>query len=202
MLKLLIKSYILNKNLRMKKKIGLLILIMIILGVGKEVYDVNINYNFETITEGKVFKSGVIPPENLERYIEKNNIKSVVDLRYPGTDDLLNNPEVPEELIAEKEAIEKLKNVNYFNVGSKQVPDQETLNKFFEVMDDSTNYPVLIHCHHGEGRAPLFSAIYRMEYEGMPNEEARKSTRVLVKWSPFDKVNPKGVFIKNYKTRK
>jgi len=202
MLKLLIKSYILNKNLRMKKKIGLLILIMIILGVGKEVYDVNINYNFETITEGKVFKSGVIPPENLERYIEKNNIKSIVDLRYPGTDDLLNNPEVPEELIAEKEAIEKLKNVNYFNVGSKQVPDQETLNKFFEVMDDSTNYPVLIHCHHGEGRAPLFSAIYRMEYEGMPNEEARKSTRVLVKWSPFDKVNPKGVFIKNYKTRK
>jgi len=186
----------------MKKKIGLLILIMIILGVGKEVYDVNINYNFETITEGKVFKSGVIPPEDLERYIEKNNIKSVVDLRYPGTDDLLNNPEVPEELIAEKEAIEKLKNVNYFNVGSKQVPDQETLNKFFEVMDDSTNYPVLIHCHHGEGRAPLFSAIYRMEYEGMPNEEARKSTRVLVKWSPFDKVNPKGVFIKNYKTRK
>jgi len=202
MLKLLIKSYILNKNLRMKKKIGLLILFMIILGVGKEVYDVNINYNFETITEGKVFKSGVIPPENLERYIEKNNIKSIVDLRYPGTDDLLNNPEVPEELIAEKEAIEKLKNVNYFNVGSKQVPDQETLNKFFEVMDDSTNYPVLIHCHHGEGRAPLFSAIYRMEYEGMPNEEARKSTRVLVKWSPFDKVNPKGVFIKNYKTRK
>lgn len=185
----------------MIKKIGLLVLVVVILGVGKEVYDVNINHNFKTITEGKVFKSGVIPPEDLESYIEKYNIKSVVDLRFPGTDDLVNNPEVPEELIAEKEAIEKLKGINYFNVGSEQVPDQKTLDKFYEVMDDSTNYPVLIHCYHGEGRAPLFGAIYRMEYEGLPNEEARKNTRVLVKWSPFDKENPKGVFIKNYRTR-
>ncbi len=186
----------------MKKNIGLLFLVVIISGVGKYVYDVNINHNFKTITEGKVFKSGVIPPEDLEGYIEKYNIKSVIDLRYPGTDDLLNNPEIPEELIAEKEAIEKLKNINYFNVGSEQIPDQKTLDKFYEVMDDSTNYPVLIHCYHGEGRAPLFSAIYRMEYEGMTNEDARKNTRVLVKWSTFDKGNPKGEFIKNYKTRK
>jgi protein tyrosine/serine phosphatase len=186
----------------MKKKIGLLFLAVIIFGVSKEVYDVNINHNFATITEGKVFKSGVIPPEDLERYIKKYNIKSFVDLRFPGTDDLINNPEVPEELIAEKEAIEKLEGINYFNVGSEQVPDQKTLDKFYAVMDDSTNYPVLIHCYHGEGRAPLFSAVYRMEYEGLSNEEARKNTRVLVKWSPFDKENPKGVFIKNYRTRK
>ncbi|MFT7628650.1 MAG: hypothetical protein ACI9OS_002312, partial [Ulvibacter sp.] len=60
----------------MKKKIGLLFLAVIIFGVSKEVYDVNINHNFATITEGKVFKSGVIPPEDLERYIKKYNIKS------------------------------------------------------------------------------------------------------------------------------
>ena len=184
------------------KKIGLFVLLVIIIGVAKYVYDVNINYNFKTISEGKVFKSGVIPPAELEGYIKKNNIKSIVDLRYPGTDDLVNNPEVPEELNAEKEVIENMEGINYFNVGSEQIPDKNTLDKFFEVMDDNTNYPVLIHCHHGEGRAPLFSAIYRMEYEGMPNEEARKNTRVLVKWSPFDKGNPKGEFIKNYKTRK
>jgi hypothetical protein len=31
--------------------------------IGKYVYDMNINHNFETITEGKVYKSGVIPDE-------------------------------------------------------------------------------------------------------------------------------------------
>ena len=47
----------------MKKKIGFLILAIILIFVGKYVYDMNINHNFETITEGKVYKSGVIPPD-------------------------------------------------------------------------------------------------------------------------------------------
>lgn len=186
----------------MKKKIGVIVAILVLVGVGKYVYDVNINHNFEAITEGKVYKSGVIPPDQLESYIKEHHIKSIIDLRFPGTDDLVNNPEIPEELLVEKEAIEKIPNVNYFNVGSEQIPDQKTLDNFYKVMDDSANYPVLIHCHHGEGRAPLFSSIYRIEYEGMSNEEARKNSRFLVKWSPFDKGQPKGEFLKNYKTRK
>jgi hypothetical protein len=49
----------------------------------------NIN-NFET-TEGKVYKSG-IPPDEIAGYVRKH-IKSIVDLRMPGTDDLTLNPE-------------------------------------------------------------------------------------------------------------
>ena len=41
-------------------------------------------------------------------------------------------------------------------------------------MDDSSNYPVLIHCYHGVGRAQMFSALYRIEYEGWTNQEARE----------------------------
>ncbi len=186
----------------MLKKIGIILGLLILIAVAKYVYDVNINHNFKAITDGKVYKSGVIPPDQLEDYINEHNIKSVIDLRFPGTDDLVNNPEIPEELIVEKEAIDNIPNVNYFNVGSEQIPDQKTLDNFYKVMDDSTNYPVLIHCYHGEGRAPLFSSIYRIEYEGMSNEEARKKSRVLVKWSPFDKGQPKGEFLNNYKTRK
>jgi protein tyrosine/serine phosphatase len=32
-------------------------------------------------------------------------------------------------------------------------------------MDNSDNYPVLIHCYHGTGRAEMYSALYRIEYE-------------------------------------
>lgn len=184
------------------KIIGLSILTIILVLVGKYVYDMHINHNFETITEGKVYKSGVIPPDELESYIKEYGIKSVIDLRFPGTGDEVNNPEIPAELTAEKEAIQKLKGVNYFNNGSDQVPAQKNLDVFFKIMDNPANYPVLIHCYHGVGRAEMYSAIYRIEYENFTNEEARNGVRTLVKWSSFDDGKPKGEFLKGYKSRK
>ena len=186
----------------MKKKIGFLLLIIVLIFVGKYVYDMNINHNFETITEGKVYKSGVIPPNEIADYVKKYKIKSIVDLRYPGTQDLVNNPEIPAELTAEKEAVAKIKGVNYFNNGSDQVPKQKNLDAFFKIMDNKDNYPVLIHCYHGTGRAELYSAIYRIEYENFSNESARNNVRTFVKFSSFDDGKPKGEYLKAYKSRK
>jgi protein tyrosine/serine phosphatase len=184
------------------KRIGFAVLAIVLFLVGKYVYDMNINHNFETITEGKVYKSGVIPPDELENYINEYHIKSVVDLRFPGTGDDVNNPEIPAELTAEKEAIEKIKGVNYYNNGSDQVPKPENLKTFFKIMDNPANYPVLIHCYHGVGRAEMYSAIYRIEYENFTNEAARNDVRTLVKWSSFDDGKPKGEYLKAYKSRK
>jgi len=185
----------------MKKAILIVVAAVVLSAVGYYVYSININHNFKTISEGKVYKSGVIPPDQIEDYIKEYGIKSVVDLRRPGTNDLVNNPEVTPELVAEKKAVEAAGG-NYFDVGSEQIPDQATLDRFYAVMDNPDNYPVLIHCHHGEGRAPLFSAVYQIEYEGVPNEEARVNARTfLVEYSPFGEGKPKGEFLKNYKTR-
>jgi protein tyrosine/serine phosphatase len=187
--------------MNLKKKIGLVVILLIATGVGKYVYDMHINHNFETITEGKVFKSGVIPPNEIEDYVKDYKIKSIIDLRFPGTGDDVNNPEIPAELTAEKEAIAKIKGVNYFNNGSDQVPKPHNLDTFFKIMDDPKNYPVLIHCYHGVGRAEMYSAIYRIEYENMDRDEARTNTRFLTKWSSFDLGKPKGDFLHNYQRR-
>ena len=185
----------------MKKKVFIGIGVVVVAIVAAYVYAVNINHNFRTVSEGKVYKSGVIPPGQLAAYMEKYHIKSVVDLRKPGTNDLVNNPEVAPELVAEKKAVEAAGG-NYFDVGSEQIPDEATLQRFYKVMDNPDNYPVLIHCYHGEGRAPLFSAIYKIEYEGVPNEQARRDARkFLVEFSPFAEGKPKGEFLKSYKTR-
>lgn len=185
-----------------KKKI-LIALIVVVLGItGKYVYDRHINHNFMTITEGKVYKSGVIPPDEIADYVKKYKIKSIVDLRFPGTGDDVNNPEVPAELIAEKQAVEKIPGVNYFNNGSDQVPKQENLDSFFKIMDNQDNYPVLIHCYHGIGRAQMYSALYRIEYEGFSNEEARSKAAFPVMFSSFDDGKPKGEYLKAYKSRK
>ncbi len=185
-----------------KKIIGFLLLAIILFFGGKQIYDMNINHNFETITEGKVYKSGVIPPDEIESYVNKYHIKSIVDLRFPGTADLKNNPEIPAELTAEQNAVAKIKGVNYFNNGSDQVPKQENLDRFFKIMDNKANYPVLIHCYHGIGRAEMYSALYRIEYENFTNEAARQGVRTIVKFSSFDDGTPKGEYLKSYKSRK
>ncbi len=186
----------------MKKKIGIAILVLVLIGTGKYVYDRHINHNFMAITEGKVYKSGVIPPDEIADYVQKYHIKSIVDLRFPGTGDDVNNPEIPAELTAEKEAVEKLPGVNYFNNGCDQVPEQKNVDSFLKIMDNPANYPVLIHCYHGIGRSQLFSALYRIEYEGWSNEEARNKAAFPVMFSSFDDGTPKGEYLKAYKSRK
>lgn len=184
------------------KKIVIGVFAVILVGVGKYVYDMHINHNFETITEGKVYKSGVIPPDEIADYVKEYKIKSIVDLRFPGTGDDVNNPEIPAELTAEKEAIAKLEGVNYFNNGSDQIPTQKNLDYFFKIMDNPDNYPVLLHCYHGVGRAEMYSAIYRIEYENWDNNDARLATRVFVKFSSFDIGKPKGDYLMAYKKQR
>lgn len=189
----------------MKKKIiKIVVFVLVIAGLiwGKSYfYDYKINHNFETISEGKVYKSGVIPPNEIAAYVAKYKIKSIIDLRFPGTGDDVNNPEIPAELKAEKRAAAKIKGLNHFNIGTDQVPQQHNLAAFFKVMDNKANYPVLIHCFHGVGRAQMFSAIYRIEYENWTNDDARKATRFITTFSSFDLGKPKGDFLHNYVKR-
>ncbi|EIA10517.1 dual specificity protein phosphatase family protein [Flavobacterium frigoris] len=183
------------------KIIGLSIFGVLMILVCKYVYDMNINHNFETITEGKVYKSGVIPPDQIASYVKEYHIKSIVDLRMPGTNDLVLNPEIPGELQAEKTAVAKIGGVNYFSNPSEQVPNKENIAVFTKIMDNKDNYPVLIHCYHGTGRAEMYAALYRIEYESFTNEAARQGVRTLITFSSFDDGTPKGEYLKAYKSR-
>ena len=189
----------------MKKRIIKILFTIVIIGAvigGKQYYDYKVNHNFKVISEGKVYKSGVIPPDKIADFVKEHNIKSIIDLRFPGTGDDVNNPEIPKELVAEKAAAAKIEGLNYFNIGSDQVPQPHNLEAFFKVMDNPANYPVLIHCFHGVGRAEMYSAIYRIEYENWDKDEARTETRLLTKFSSFDLGKPKGDFLHNYVKRK
>ncbi len=194
-----------NKRPKVRKKIikktgKVLLLVTLVIGLSY-VWHVQFNYRFGIITENKVYKSGKIPPDQIAGYLIKNKIKTVIDLRHPELHDPLN-PGKQDGIDLEREAVEKLPGVQYINIPSDQVPTRENLVKFFEVMDDSSSYPVLIHCYHGTGRAIIYSAIYRIEYEGMSAEEARQLTRFKLIGSSFDRGRRKGDFLVNYKARK
>ena len=148
-------------------------------------YQVHINYRFMTITEGKVYKSGAMPPEKLTTVVQKHHIKTVIDLRQ----------EEEKDAIAAEHAAMAAIGVTHVNIPSHQAPMQTTVERYLAVMDDPAVFPVLIHCHHGVSRAVLFSAIYRMEYEGWENEKAHGATRFMTYKSSFDRGTRKGEFV-------
>jgi protein tyrosine phosphatase (PTP) superfamily phosphohydrolase (DUF442 family) len=172
-------------------------------------WHVHFNYRFEEISSNKVYKSALIDPDKLESYLVGNNIKTVIDLLDPGVQDALN-PAKQAEIDAEDKAIAEINkkhnlSIQHINIPSGQVPTKKTLTKFFEVLDKEENYPILIHCYHGTGRAALYSALYRIEYEEWTNYDARMKTRMVVEGlgyrSAFSEGRDKGDFLINYKTR-
>ncbi len=184
---------------KLLKALGLLFA----LGVVAYIWQVNLNYRFEPITPGKVYKSAAMPPDRIDDFLVKYHIKTVIDLRKPGEHDL-PDPTQPSEIAAEAAATAKV-GVRHVSIPSDQVPTAATLSKFFSVLDDKNAYPVLIHCHDGTGRAVIYSAIYRVEYEGWANEAARDQTRAVVDFlgyhSAFADGKPKGDFLMHYRPR-
>ena len=93
----------------------------------------------------------------------------------------------------------------HINIPSKQVPTRDKVDKFLKTLDSSDAYPVLIHCYHGTGRAELYSAIYRMEFEDWSNQNAREQTRLVLKGlgyeSSFALGKGKGDYLNAYLTR-
>lgn len=185
-----------------KMKIAIISLITVLfLGLAFAFYQKKIRYNLVTISENKVYNSGVIPPDKLPDVINDHHIKTIIDLR-DGAEQTELNPETKKQVNTEAAATGKIANVHYFNLPTDQIPQDSTVKKFLKIMDDPKNYPVLIHCHHGVGRSRLFSSIYRIEYEHFTNEQARKNARFFWEFSNnFSKSSEKGLFLTNYKKR-
>ncbi len=193
------------------KKILKLLGVVVLLFAAYYVWHVHFNYRFEEISPNRVYKSALIKDEDtMERLLVDHKIKTVIDLLDPGVQDRLN-PAKQAEIDREERYIEDINaknglNIKHINIPSGQVPTPQTLKKFFEVLDDNSSYPVLIHCYHGTGRAQIYSAIYRIEYENWKNADARAKTRFMVEGfgyrSSFADGKPKGDYLMHYKPRR
>jgi protein tyrosine phosphatase (PTP) superfamily phosphohydrolase (DUF442 family) len=146
-----------------------------------------------TITEGRVYQSGVLAPDDLRDEVRRLGIRTVIDLREPVA-----------EVLGERAVLAAL-GVKHIHLPSAQIPDDGTVRRFLEIMSDPVTYPVLIHCHHGTGRSVLMSAIYRIEYEGWDREQARLATRSALRWllpgASFAVEAPKGEYLLKYAPR-
>jgi protein tyrosine/serine phosphatase len=128
--------------------------------------------NFHQVRDGVLYRSGQMSIFGLKNVIHDHGIKTVVTLRDAYY------PDDPPPDLAEEEYC-KDQEINYVRIPPRswwapagEVPADEGIRQFLEVMDNPDNYPVLIHCFGGIHRAGAFTAIYRMEYEHWSNAEA------------------------------
>jgi protein tyrosine/serine phosphatase len=146
---------------------------------------------FTVVTPGQVYRSAAMRPDRLRRVVAKRGIRTVYDLRT----------ETEGDVEAERAAVEAA-GCRYVNLKSKQVPDDETRERFLEDIGAEGHRPALIHCTHGEGRAVLYGALWLIEFEDVPPPKARKMCRMITtRGSTFDLNREKGRFLEGYEKR-
>ena len=83
---------------------------------------------------------------------------------------------------------------------SSRGPTDEEVNRFLQAIDDPGNRPALMHCEMGRVRSGVMVAVYRMEFQGWPNQRA--VDEFLARLSPDDDHAPAERFIRTYTRRR
>lgn len=161
-------------------------------------FNIHVRHRLGTVTLGQVYQSGVMPPDQLQRTARNLGLRTVIDLRTFTVGQDCTNTTSLATIQREAQALSEI-GVRHIHLPTPQVPTDETVDRFLQVLRDPANRPALIHCYHGIGRTELFVAIYRMEFEHWSNARARSATRLLLAGSSFSDQAEKGQFLINYK---
>ena len=142
-----------------------------------------------TVEPGRLYRSAAVPPDRLLEICRRHGITTVVDFRKE-----------PADARAEVEMLAR-EGIQHVSLATGQVPSSETVAQFLRLMDTKRHEAVLIHCSQGVGRAGVFSAIYRMEYQGWPRWRAIAEAVVLSGFGSFGPGNSKTKFLWGYTPR-
>lgn len=101
------------------------------------------------------------------RYLRSHGVRSVVSL--------IRGDE-------ERREVERL-GMKYYEIplhagifGSSE-PTEEEIGRFLDLIADSANRPVFVHCRHGKDRTGVMTALYRIRVEHWPAEDAIEEMR-------------------------
>jgi protein-tyrosine phosphatase len=115
-------------------------------------------------------QSCVVRPLALPRIVETYHLKTVLDLR--------NDPDKQTSVEREREVLTAL-GVRHVHVPMDPDPTLDEIDEAAKVLLDEDNWPILVHCHHGEGRSVMMAAIFRVLYQDKSVDEAlRLSARL------------------------
>jgi protein tyrosine/serine phosphatase len=146
--------------------------------------------NFYAITADEAYRSAQLNKDQLEYYIKKYKIKSILNL----------NSKRPDKDWYKDEIRFCLDNdVAYYNVGMlpDQPPNKILLEKLMLVLKDAPR-PILIHCRKGSDRTGLVSAIWKMVIDKEPKSEAARQLSLKYLYFPIGNGAILGRFLKEF----
>jgi len=155
--------------------------VVLLAGVGAWLYLDRGPYHFLVVKEGVLYRSGTLPPEDLEEVIREHGIKTVVNLRH----DPDQWPQEEEKRITEKlgAAFEDLP------LQPETPPNEQELAVWLKLLDDPARQPILVHCQHGVTRTGMFVAVYEIEKEHRDNKQVLEDLEFFghKKWADYRK---------------
>lgn len=141
------------------------------------------------VEPARLYRSAALSATRLLEVCRRYRITTVVDFRDKSA-----------ETAAEAEVLARA-GIEHVSLPTPQVPSADTVARFLRVMDDKRGQAVLIHCEHGVGRTGLFSAIYRMGYQGWPAWRAIAEAWLLAGFGSFGPRSEKTTYLLGYVPR-
>lgn len=157
-------------KLHMNKKILIAATLLIILAAGgTTAYFVDKHktlYHFETVDEGKVYRSGCLTERGLRWAHELTGFKTIINLRSVAERD------EGKWYRTEKDFAESRK-INMIDIPMPPdtPPDEAQVKHFLSVITNPEMLPALIHCQAGVTRTGMMIAVYKISVLEEDNEK-------------------------------
>jgi tyrosine-protein phosphatase SIW14 len=141
--------------------------------VGYTYYRNNNFRNFRIVEDDVLYRSGQLSPRAFEQVIQERQIRTVVSLRTTRVPGRLP-PDSWEEAYCAAHGLKHIRIVPRVWCADEkgEIPAEQAVQEFLKVMDNRSNYPVLVHCFAGIHRTGTMCAIFRLEYHHWPVERA------------------------------
>jgi tyrosine-protein phosphatase SIW14 len=140
------------------------------------VYDTH--KRLRVVDPGRVYRSGQMTAEGFADAVQRFHIRTIINVQDEFPDPNIERGFLERGTVKESELCREL-GVRYVHLmptllPRHLIPDHRppAIDQMLNLLDDESNYPVLIHCHAGLHRTGLLTAIYRMEYQGWTTEQA------------------------------
>ena len=123
-------------------------------------YDARIwwKVNFREVTPGRVYRAGIHSKDSLRRILKLQPIRTV--LQFSG--DVSPRFQEYDAFVARQPGMRHIKMPRFVTT----VPSYQDAMTVMAILNDSNNWPVLVHCEHGKSRTGYFIMIYRILHDG------------------------------------